>query len=68
MTTSIRRRTGENGSKVNVAAVNYFAASNITNVNSIATRFTRCSPRPNTPAADWTNQVDDDVKNERLQR
>ncbi|GMI00050.1 hypothetical protein TrVE_jg14297 [Triparma verrucosa] len=33
------------------------------NVNTAA-----YSPRPNTPAADWTNQVDDDVKNERLQR
>jgi tRNA-2-methylthio-N6-dimethylallyladenosine synthase len=26
------------------------------------------SPRPNTPAAVWENQVDDKVKNERLQR
>lgn len=26
------------------------------------------SPRPNTPAALWDNQVDDDVKQERLQR
>ena len=25
------------------------------------------SPRPNTPAADWENQIDDDVKQERLQ-
>lgn len=26
------------------------------------------SPRPNTPAADWENQLDDDVKQDRLQR
>jgi tRNA-2-methylthio-N6-dimethylallyladenosine synthase len=26
------------------------------------------SPRPNTPAATWTNQIDDDVKQDRLQR
>lgn len=26
------------------------------------------SPRPNTPAAVWENQIDDDVKAERLQR
>lgn len=26
------------------------------------------SPRPNTPAAVWDNQIDDDVKQERLQR
>ena len=26
------------------------------------------SPRPNTPAADWDNQVDDTVKQDRLQR
>jgi len=26
------------------------------------------SPRPNTPAADWTNQLDDEVKQDRLQR
>jgi len=26
------------------------------------------SPRPNTPAADWDNQVADEVKKERLQR
>ena len=26
------------------------------------------SPRPNTPAAEWTNQVDEDVKKDRLQR
>ena len=26
------------------------------------------SPRPNTPAADWTNQVDEDVKDQRLYR
>jgi tRNA-2-methylthio-N6-dimethylallyladenosine synthase len=26
------------------------------------------SPRPNTPAAIWENQVDDEVKQERLQR
>jgi tRNA-2-methylthio-N6-dimethylallyladenosine synthase len=26
------------------------------------------SPRPNTPAATWENQIDDEVKGERLQR
>lgn len=26
------------------------------------------SPRPNTPAAEWDNQIDDDVKKDRLQR
>jgi len=26
------------------------------------------SPRPNTPAANWENQIDDDVKQDRLQR
>jgi tRNA-2-methylthio-N6-dimethylallyladenosine synthase len=26
------------------------------------------SPRPNTPAAGWDNQIDDNVKQERLQR
>lgn len=26
------------------------------------------SPRPNTPAASWTNQIDDAVKQDRLQR
>ncbi len=26
------------------------------------------SPRPNTPAADWNNQIDEDVKKDRLQR
>ena len=26
------------------------------------------SPRPNTPAAEWSNQIPDDVKQDRLQR
>lgn len=26
------------------------------------------SPRPNTPAATWTNQIDDNIKQDRLQR